>query len=237
MGDRRHSDDCQFLPRHPRRGILAVDCHGSCTDRLFVDFLYEEEQIKWKIRRQGEGGGSLIKVFIRPWTKADGSWEPFLEEILRQDYGITEPVVERDEWGKPFLKNNPFFFNVSHAGEYVVIAVSERPVGVDIEGRRKIKDGMYRKVVRQEEEKLIGQDREWDFLRLWTLKESFVKAEGKGLRIPMKDYFFGKEEEKLFVTYGGRRAPWTFYIEETAAPGYVISVCGLEEEVRWMTEA
>ena len=43
------------------------------------------------------------------------------------------------------------------------------------------------------EAELIGDERQNDFLRLWTLKESFVKAEGKGLRISLKDYFFQKE--------------------------------------------
>lgn len=178
----------------------------------------------------------MISVYVKPWTKADGSWEPLLREILKKDYHLEAVCLERDEWGKPYLKNGELFFNVSHAGEYVVIALSENPVGVDIEGRRKIKDGMYRKVVQPEEQMLIGGDREWDFLRLWTLKESFVKAEGKGLRIPMKEYYFVKEAEEFFVNYGGNRATWMFYIEETLADGYIISVCGLEKEIRWMAE-
>lgn len=178
----------------------------------------------------------MIRVYVKPWTKEDGSWEPLLRDILKSDYHLEEICIERDEMGKPFLKGGEVFFNVSHSGAYIAIAVSEKPVGVDIEGMRTIRDGMYRKVVQPQEQELIGAARERDFLRLWTLKESFVKAEGKGLRIPMKEYYFGKESEGFFVNYKGVRAPWTFYIEETPAQGYMISVCGLEKEIRWMAE-
>ena len=99
-----------------------------------------------------------------------------------------------------------------------------------------IKDGMFRKVVQQEEDRLIGENRQKDFLRLWALKESFVKAEGKGLRIALKDYYFEKENDQYLVNYGGQRMPWTFNIEEIMIPNYVVSVCGLEKEVSWIVK-
>ena len=115
----------------------------------------------------------------------------------------------------------------------MAIAVSESLVGIDIQETKNIKDGMYRKVVQPKEQSLIGEDKQRDFLRLWSLKESYVKAEGKGLRIPMKDYYFEKENECYFVNYGGQKQAWTFNIEETLVEGYYISVCGMETEVSW----
>jgi 4'-phosphopantetheinyl transferase len=106
-------------------------------------------------------------------------------------------------------------------------------VGIDIQGPKVIREGSFRKVVQPQEESLVGKEREKDFLRLWALKESFVKAEGKGLRISMKDYFFEKENNQYFVNYGGQRAAWTFNIEETLVEGYFISVCGREPEVMY----
>lgn len=175
-----------------------------------------------------------MKVYIQKWNKKDAPWQRILADILKNDYQIEQcPEILRDEMGKPYLKEYPLYFNVSHSGEYLAIAVSKSPVGIDIQGEKEIKEGMYRKVVQQEEMVLIGQERQRDFLRLWTLKESFVKAEGKGLRISMKDYFFEKENDRYFVNYGGQRALWTFNIEEALVENYLISVCGLEEKVEW----
>lgn len=176
----------------------------------------------------------MINVYIQKWNKKDALWECILADILKKDYKIEKcPVILRDEMGKPYLKDSTLHFNVSHSGEYLAIAVSESPVGIDIQETKMIRDGMYRKVVRPQENALIGDDRQKDFLRLWTLKESFVKAEGKGLRISMKNYYFGKENDRYFVNYDGQNRRWMFNIEETLIPGYYISVCGLEKDVRW----
>lgn len=178
----------------------------------------------------------MIRVYLKRRTKADGSWEPFLKEILRRDYGIDRVSIARDEFGKPFLEGREMFFNISHSGDLLAAAVSKKPVGVDIERMRPVRDGMYRKVVQPPEQPLIGQDRVRDFIRLWTLKESFTKAEGRGLRISLGAYYFRRENGAFCVYYRGAKAPWTFQTEETIADGYIVSVCGLEREVLFRTE-
>lgn len=179
----------------------------------------------------------MVKVYIQKWKKEDGSWESILKNILKEDYEMKEcPAILRDEMGKPYLKGNPLYFNVSHSGEYLALVIAKEPVGIDIQETRPIREGMYRKVVQAEERCLIGEDRERDFLRLWSLKESFVKAEGRGLRIPMKKYYFIYENGRYFVIYGGQRASWTFNIEETLADGYYISVCSREKEAVWIVK-
>ena len=179
----------------------------------------------------------MIRVYIKKWNKKDAPWQRILADVLKRDYKIEKcPEILRDEHGKPYLQDNPLYFNVSHSGEYLAIAVSESPVGIDIQGEKLIKDGMFKKVVQPKETLLIGENRQKDFLRLWALKESFVKAEGKGLRIALKDYYFEKENDQYLVNYGGQRMPWTFNIEEIMIPNYVVSVCGLEKEVSWIVK-
>ena len=179
----------------------------------------------------------MIRVYIQKWDKKDAPWQCILADILKRDYFIEEmPEILRDDLGKPYLKEGTLQFNVSHSGEYLAIAISESPVGIDIQGPKTIREGTFKKVVQPQEAVLIGSERERDFLRLWTLKESFVKAEGKGLRIPLKDYYFEKENGRYFVNYDGQRAAWTFNIEETRIENYFISVCGLENEILWTIE-
>ena len=178
-----------------------------------------------------------MNVYIVKWNKEDAPWQRILADILKRDYKIENcPKILRDAMGKPYFEGYPLHFNVSHSGEYLAIAISKNPVGIDIQGEKNIKDGMFKKVVQQEEISLIGENRQKDFLKLWTLKESFVKAEGKGLRIALKDYYFQKENGQYFVTYCGQRMPWTFNIEETLIPNYVISACAMDEEFSWIVK-
>ena len=144
----------------------------------------------------------MIGVYIQKWNKKeDVSWQHILADVLKKDYGLENcPKILKDEYGKPYFENLEIEFNVSHSGEYLAIAVSEHPVGIDIQGPKAIREGTFKKVVQSQENVLIGEKREKDFLRLWSLKESFVKAEGKGLYISMKDYFFEKENKYIFIS-------------------------------------
>lgn len=176
----------------------------------------------------------MIKVYLQKWDKKEKPWEGILKSIVRMEYGMeTCPEIVRNSFGKPYFQDGDLHFNVSHSGEYLAIAFSESPVGIDIQKEKTIREGMYRKVVQPMERQLIGTERQKDFLRLWALKESFVKAEGKGLVISMKDYYFEKENDRYFVNYHGQRALWRFTIEEELIEGYVISVCAEEPEILW----
>lgn len=94
-------------------------------------------------------------------------------------------------YGKPLLENNPFYFNLSHSGKWVACAVADAPVGIDIERKRAIHPGMYRLCLTPEEQqKLLSFDGnpEEQFLRIWTVKESFSKMRGDGLRCGMNQF-------------------------------------------------
>lgn len=179
----------------------------------------------------------MIYGYLMKWKKGEKTWQKIFGDLMKK-YHQTEnaPEILKDGMGKPYLQGNPFYFNVSHSGEYLALAISKDPVGIDIQKIKPVKEGMYQKVVRPEEMPLIGANRERDFIRLWTLKESFVKAEGKGLRIPMKSYYLIKEKEDYHVLWGGQKQPWTFNIEETLLKDYIVSVCGMEKKVFWRAE-
>lgn len=59
-----------------------------------------------------------------------------LQELVEKQLGIRpdELVLEKNENGKPTVQGHPeFYFNLSHAGDYVVLAHGDMPLGVDIE--------------------------------------------------------------------------------------------------------
>ncbi len=120
---------------------------------------------------------------------------------LREEYGIVEqPTFVYNEHGKPYIiiKNEKLkiknvegpHFSLSHCKEGVCCAISDRPVGIDIESAsRKISDSVIRYSMNEGEQALIREsdDPQRTFLRLWTQKEAVLKRLGTGIRDDMRD--------------------------------------------------
>ncbi|XP_074355213.1 uncharacterized protein LOC141693923 isoform X2 [Apium graveolens] len=92
---------------------------------------------------------------------------------------------ENNDWNPPELH-----FNVSHSSSLVACGVTiDCPIGIDVEDKeRKIKHNIMafaRRYFSQQEKKLLKSisDPELErqeFLKLWTFKEAYVKALGRG---------------------------------------------------------
>ena len=61
------------------------------------------------------------------------SSQDFLSKILKENYNIDKYELIYNEYGKPFLKDNKLFFNISHDNNLMVIAISDKNIGIDIE--------------------------------------------------------------------------------------------------------
>ncbi len=82
--------------------------------------------------------------------------------------------------GKPFTKGGRFF-NISHSGEYVVLAEADLPVGVDVERVTDIGiDDDLRNTALTEHERAWAGESLLRFYVVWTRKESLIKCEGRG---------------------------------------------------------
>lgn len=91
-----------------------------------------------------------------------------------------------NEQGKPYLAHSKIAFNVSHSGDWVVLAVGrERTLGVDIEQLRSNVDpsAIAERYFTLEEQELLKESEQAraDFYRIWVRKEAYVKARGSGL--------------------------------------------------------
>ncbi len=107
---------------------------------------------------------------------------------LKKEFGlpVKEQIFELGEHGKPFLKNGKNqYFNISHSGCYVVCAVSENPVGIDVEVPGKYKEELARKVLSPLEFMNLShtKNKHIEFSKLWTKKEAYVKMLGQGIRL------------------------------------------------------
>ena len=86
--------------------------------------------------------------------------------------------------GKPFFPSHPaLHFNLSHSGPYAFCALSDVPVGVDVERLRPRRAALAKRALSEEESAwYVSRGRRWeDFYTLWTCKEARVKCLGTGL--------------------------------------------------------
>jgi 4'-phosphopantetheinyl transferase len=109
-----------------------------------------------------------------------------LGRYLNRDPGTIE--FSYASHGKPFLADRAIEFNLSHSGDWAVLAVAvDRAVGVDIERIKPMADlakltarffvtGEHQRIMQ-----LAEADRAIAFFRTWTCKEAYLKATGEGL--------------------------------------------------------
>jgi len=108
-----------------------------------------------------------------------------LKEALRKVYGLVEnPRIGRGKNGKPFLPDHPgIHFNFSHCPKAAACAVSDRPVGIDVEEIVPVDWEVARSVLSDAELADVRASDEPDvaFARDWTRMEAYAKMTGEGL--------------------------------------------------------
>lgn len=139
----------------------------------------------------------------------------------------TQLHIEYGKYGKPYLAENPKIqFNLSHAGDYVAAVFAETAVGIDIESMRTANLAVAKRFFAPEEYAYLQSVREQhgdgeclnlEFARLWTRKESYIKAVGEGMHLPLAD-FDVLSDTVLGIT--------TYYLKSWhTLKNYAISVC------------
>ena len=105
--------------------------------------------------------------------------------------GCTMPLPRLLPNGKWVADN--CYLSLSHTDGYVAAAVSDLPVGVDIERTdRKLAKGLYDRIVCGKEKALYAAPDNTQLLQLWTAKEAFLKAIGTGIDAKASSYDFSK---------------------------------------------
>ena len=90
--------------------------------------------------------------------------------------------------GKPYLPDGPYF-NLSHSGDLVVLAVDSHVVGIDVERIAPYPKAMAQRVFTPHEQAWLEESKNDEvFYRLWTGKESILKALGLGLQLPPESF-------------------------------------------------
>lgn len=124
-----------------------------------------------------------------------------------------------NEHGKPFAKNLPVHFSISHSDDIAVCAVSDKEIGIDIEKIRDVNPRSAERFASEKEQEYIRKC-EKGFFEIWTLKEAYFKCIGTGLGADIKNVTFDISEEGVACSESGYKL--SFIQIET---DYVCSVC------------
>lgn len=110
---------------------------------------------------------------------------------LRTYYDIFETEIRLSSNHKPYLKDDPVHFNISHSREMVVCAIGEFPIGIDVEFydpainyldfEFQMTSGEIRKIH-------DAEDKIKSFFTYWTEKEAVMKAHGDGMMLPLDSF-------------------------------------------------
>ncbi|WOT06096.1 4'-phosphopantetheinyl transferase family protein [Shewanella youngdeokensis] len=159
----------------------------------------EIDKVERYIQQAGKDQGLMVRGYLRALLSKHGSLEP---EQWQFEYG---------EKGKPRLTQAQFErtgidFNLSHSGDWLLLAIVQQPLqnvtpasillGVDIERCRSstnIYSILNHYFSKPEIAALLALPSELQrerFFDLWALKESYIKAKGLGLALPLKSFGF-----------------------------------------------
>ncbi len=149
-----------------------------------------------------------------------------LGECLRP-FGIeySEEHTVRGQYGKPFLPEHPeICFNISHADGICACIAGKGEYGIDCEKVHPYRQNVVKKVFSEREQELFGvtpeSQRDMLFFRLWTLKESYIKAIGMGLSFPMNKAEFILSENGFSTNLEGYK-----FKQYMIHGQFIVSVC------------
>lgn len=140
----------------------------------------------------------------------------------------TEWQFDKNEYGKPevsYPKNTgPVRFNVSHCDGLIICAITKvHDIGADVEDAKRSTQASFEslssyfsELETTELKQLPAERQKQRFFDYWTLKESYIKARGMGLAIPLAKFSFRFEGNRLtaFETHpdlNDDAASWQFW--------------------------
>jgi 4'-phosphopantetheinyl transferase len=147
---------------------------------------------------------------------------------------------ERSAYGRPMVINDhelirDLMFNISHTDGLIVLAVTYASlVGVDTETRRRevsleVADRYFSPSESAALRALPAGLQQRRFLDLWTLKESYIKARGLGLSIPLDKFSFNLDDDSSnAIAFDGDfddlPSRWRFY-QIDPSDEYAVALC------------
>lgn len=152
----------------------------------------------------------LLQEAFRQFISSSSSFSPSAHHLLTAPW-------QRTPEGKPYISALPHLhFNLSHCRDAVAVAVSDVPIGVDVESLGRYHESLARYVLSDSEFDQVQSSATPGvlFTRLWTQREAYAKCIGTGIIPADLPHLL----EAASVTH-------TISTLEYIQEGYILSVC------------
>ena len=133
---------------------------------------------------------------------------------------LSKEPLQYNDMGKPFFPSGPFF-NISHSGQYIVMVISDKDIGVDIEENKEKDMSSLIRIFNEAEAKMIKEHA--DFYFLWCAKESLIKCIGSSIN---------RIKEIPALPFNGVKAfnGKLYYVKTFIEDKHIISITRLSDE-------
>lgn len=176
-------------------------------------------------------GGYLLQIAVKEIAEREYPERKNNDTVIDLKYGYNTN-------GKPYLLDYPdFHFSLSHSGNVVALAVSDREIGLDVQEYVIIKRDLAKRFFTEEEQELLLKQKDEDsyrklFFMLWSMKESYIKYTGLGMSHGLDTFHidFDKNEIREKGNIGQEADAKYIYFEPEELPGYAFSVCTKKTE-------
>jgi 4'-phosphopantetheinyl transferase len=204
--------DAQVLSR--LKSVLSEDERQQCTRFHFAD-----DRLRHLVTR------ALVRTVLSRHAAVD----PL-------DWVFTANSFGRPEIAHPPPDARTLRFNVSHTRGLIALAVTRgREVGIDVENLRErevslgIADRFFSPEEAAELARLPASGRQDRFFEYWTLKESYIKARGMGLSLPLDKFSFRFPKEggarlSIDPELGDDANRWNFW-QLRPTPAHLLALC------------
>lgn len=124
--------------------------------------------------------------------------EIILKELLsKYNFSYNNLDYYINNYGKPYIKNSYLYFNISHSFDYIITAISQKEIGIDIEKIRKTLLNTINHFATENEKKYILSSKnniEERIFKIYTLKEAYFKMIGSNLNNILNIEFIIKDD-------------------------------------------
>lgn len=147
-----------------------------------TDALSDERLFSKVYRQLCEGRRQKIDRLVSKESKIRSLAAGFLLLKALERRGLSDSAVIYDG-GKPCVARENVFFNLSHSGKRAMCVASENEVSCDCQEIGLYNKNLAKKYFFEREITAIemAEDKDAEFCRIWTLKESLLKLDGKGI--------------------------------------------------------
>lgn len=167
-----------FIPNKKLRGV-----------RVYVTTVHSDTPLDLN-RITSEKRKAEIEKIKNPQVKAEKffAWL-LLEHAVKSSFDYKLSFLNPRKTADGKWVADRIFFSISHSDGIIAVAVSDKPVGVDIQREVVPRAKNFAKKVLNERElseleKLSGKDKSKRLIELWSKKEALFKLDGDGLFSP-----------------------------------------------------